>query len=100
MILIVKLKTNEYLFLIVSFLFFLFNNTTYRYCDRLINMSLETNKFDKRLVKEIIIILVIKITLLMLIKNIWFDSPTIPKNFDNQVAERIAGSSSQIKETR
>ncbi|MCG2574551.1 MULTISPECIES: cytochrome oxidase putative small subunit CydP [Acinetobacter] len=63
-------------------------------------MSLETNKFDKRLVKEIIIILVIKITLLMLIKNIWFDSPTIPKNFDNQVAERIAGSSSQIKETR
>lgn len=100
MILIAKLKTNEYLFFIVSFLFFLFNNTIHRYCDRLINMSLETNKFDKRLVKEIIIILVIKITLLMLIKNIWFDSPTIPKNFDNQVAERIAGSSSQIKETR
>ena len=63
-------------------------------------MSLETNKFDKRLVKEIIIILVIKFALLMLIKNIWFDSPTIPKNFDNQVAECIAGSPPPIKETR
>jgi hypothetical protein len=60
-------------------------------------MSLETNKFDKRLVKEIIIILVIKFALLMLIKNIWFDSPTIPKNFDNQVAERIAGSPPQLR---
>jgi len=36
----------------------------------------------------------------MIIKNIWFDAPTIPKNFDNQVAERIAGNPSQIQETR
>lgn len=88
------------MFFIVYFLFFLFNNNQYRDFNRLINMSLETNKFDKRLVKEIIIILVIKFALLMLIKNIWFDSPTIPKNFDNQVAERIAGSPPPIKETR
>lgn len=33
----------------------------------------------------------------MIIKNIWFDAPTIPKNFDNQVAERIAGNPSQIR---
>ena len=88
------------MFFILYFLFFLFNNNQYRDFNRLINMSLETNKFDKRLVKEIIIILVIKFALLMLIKNIWFDSPTIPKNFDNQVAERIAGSPPPIKETR
>lgn len=45
-------------------------------------------------------ILIIKVIILMVIKNIWFDAPTIPKNFDNQVAERIAGNPSPIKETR
>ena len=63
-------------------------------------MSLKSNDLNRRLVKEITIILIIKIVLLLTIKHIWFDAPTIPKNFDNQVAERIAGSPSQIKETR
>ncbi|WP_416202648.1 cytochrome oxidase putative small subunit CydP, partial [Acinetobacter pittii] len=53
------------------------------------------------LVKEITIILIIKIVLLLTIKHIWFDAPTIPKNFDNQIAEHIAGDNiSHIKETR
>ena len=63
-------------------------------------MSLKSNDLNRRLVREITIILIIKIVLLLTIKHIWFDAPTIPKNFDNQVAERIAGSPSQIKETR
>ena len=63
-------------------------------------MSLKYHDLNRQLVKEITIILIIKIVLLMTIKHIWFDAPTIPKNFDNQVAERIAGSPSQIKETR
>ena len=63
-------------------------------------MSLKSTDLNRRLVREITIILIIKIVLLMTIKHIWFDAPTIPKNFDNQVAERIAGSPSQIKETR
>ena len=63
-------------------------------------MSLKSNDLNRRLVREIAIILIIKIALLMTIKHIWFDAPTIPKGFDNQVAERIAGSPSQIKETR
>ncbi|WP_151797749.1 cytochrome oxidase putative small subunit CydP [Acinetobacter bereziniae] len=63
-------------------------------------MSLKPNDLNHRLVREIAIILIIKIALLMTIKHIWFDAPTIPKDFDNQVAERIAGSPSQIKETR
>ena len=63
-------------------------------------MSLIPKDFNKRLVREITIILIIKIVLLLTIKHIWFDAPTIPKNFDNQVAEHIAGSPSQIKETR
>ena len=63
-------------------------------------MSLKSTDLNRRLVREITIILIIKIVLLMTIKHIWFDAPTIPKNFDNQVAERIAGSPSQTKETR
>ncbi|QIO09105.1 cytochrome oxidase putative small subunit CydP [Acinetobacter lanii] len=63
-------------------------------------MSLNTKDSNKNLIKEITFILIIKVILLLTIKNIWFDAPTIPKNFDNQVAERIAGSSSSIKETR
>mgnify|MGYP003456646261 CR=1 FL=1 len=63
-------------------------------------MSLILKDFNQKLVREITIILIIKIVLLLTIKHIWFDAPTIPKNFDNQVAEHIAGSPSQIKETR
>jgi len=63
-------------------------------------MSLKSNDLNRRLVREIAIILIIKIALLMTIKHLWFDAPTIPKDFNNQVAERIAGSPSQIKETR
>ncbi len=63
-------------------------------------MSLKSNDINRRLVREITIILIIKIVILLTIKHIWFDAPTIPKDFDNQVAEHIAGSPSQIKETR
>ncbi|OTG82902.1 cytochrome oxidase putative small subunit CydP [Acinetobacter sp. ANC 4648] len=63
-------------------------------------MSLKSNDVNRRLVREITVILIIKIVILLTIKHIWFDAPTIPKDFDNQVAERIAGSPSQIKETR
>ena len=63
-------------------------------------MSLIPKDFNQRLVREITIILIIKIALLLTIKHTWFDAPTIPKNFDSQVAERIAGSPSPIKETR
>ncbi|WP_180080307.1 MULTISPECIES: cytochrome oxidase putative small subunit CydP [unclassified Acinetobacter] len=63
-------------------------------------MSLTFKDLNRRVVKEITAILIIKVILLMIIKNIWFDAPTIPQNFDNQVAEHIAGSPSQTKETR
>ena len=59
-----------------------------------------TKNSNKNLIREITLILIIKVIILMVIKNIWFDAPTIPKDFDNQIAERIAGSPSQIKETR
>lgn len=64
-------------------------------------MSLYFKNLNSRLIKEITIILIIKIVLLLTIKHIWFDAPTIPKNFDNQVAEHIAGDNiSNIKEIR
>jgi hypothetical protein len=36
----------------------------------------------------------------MVVKHIWFDAPTIPKDFNNEVAERIAGDMSKTQETR
>ncbi|MDQ9035902.1 hypothetical protein RFH07_04595 [Acinetobacter seifertii] len=64
-------------------------------------MSLKNPDINTKLVREITIILIIKVVLLLTIKHIWFDAPTIPKNFDNQVAEHIAGdNTSHIKETR
>ncbi|RKG33964.1 cytochrome oxidase putative small subunit CydP [Acinetobacter tianfuensis] len=63
-------------------------------------MSLVPKNINRKVSREIAIILIIKIAILLTIKHIWFDAPTIPKNFDSQVAERIAGSPSQIKETR
>ncbi|MFW2045811.1 cytochrome oxidase putative small subunit CydP [Acinetobacter variabilis] len=63
-------------------------------------MSLVSKNLNQKTVREITAILIIKIILLLIIKNIWFDAPTIPKDFDTQVAERIAGNPSQIKETR
>lgn len=63
-------------------------------------MSLVPENLNQKVVREITLILIIKVILLLTIKHIWFDAPTIPKNFDSQVAERIAGIPSQIKETR
>ena len=55
---------------------------------------------NRRLIREITIILIIKVVLLMVIKHIWFDAPTIPKDFNNQGAERIAGDLPDNQETR
>jgi hypothetical protein len=64
-------------------------------------MSLKNLDINAKLVREITIILIIKVVLLLTIKHIWFDAPTIPQNFDNQVAEHIAGdNTSHIKESR
>lgn len=63
-------------------------------------MNLIPKDLNKKIIREITAILIIKVIILMGIKNIWFDAPTIPKNFDNQVAEHIAGNPAQLKETR
>ncbi len=55
---------------------------------------------NRRLIREITIILILKVVLLMVVKHIWFDAPTIPKDFNNEVAERIAGDMSKTQETR
>ena len=63
-------------------------------------MSLVPKNLNQKVTREIVAMVIIKVIILMVIKNIWFDEPTIHKNFDNQVAERIAGNPSPIKETR
>ena len=55
---------------------------------------------NRRSIREITIILILKVVLLMVVKHIWFDAPTIPKDFNNEVAERIAGDMSKTQETR
>lgn len=42
-------------------------------------MSLKNLDINSRLIREIAIILIIKVALLLTIKHIWFDAPTIPK---------------------
>ncbi|ENV12821.1 hypothetical protein F965_02187 [Acinetobacter schindleri NIPH 900] len=49
-------------------------------------MSLVPENLNQKVVREITLILIIKVILLLTIKHIWFDAPTIPKNFDSQVA--------------
>ncbi|MCH7311568.1 cytochrome oxidase putative small subunit CydP [Acinetobacter sp. ANC 4805] len=63
-------------------------------------MNMSSQDPNRRLIREITIILIIKVALLMVIKHIWFDAPTIPKDFNNEVAERIAGDMSKTQETR
>ncbi|ENW81388.1 hypothetical protein F909_02679 [Acinetobacter sp. ANC 3929] len=63
-------------------------------------MSTSSQDPNRRLIREITIILIIKVVLLLVIKHIWFDAPTIPKDFNNEVAERIAGDMSKTQETR
>lgn len=63
-------------------------------------MNMSSQDQNRRLIREITIILIIKVVLLMVIKHIWFDAPTIPKDFNNEVAERIAGNMSKTQETR
>lgn len=67
---------------------------------RIGSMSTSSQDPNRRLIREITIILIIKIVLLLVIKNIWFDAPTIPKDFNNEVAEHIAGDMSKTQETR
>ena len=63
-------------------------------------MNTSSQDPNRKLIREITIILIIKVVLLMVIKHIWFDAPTIPKDFNNEVAERIAGDMSNNQETR
>lgn len=63
-------------------------------------MNTSSQDPNRRLIREIAIILIIKVAILMVIKNVWFDAPTIPKDFNNEVAERIAGDMSKTQETR
>lgn len=63
-------------------------------------MNMSSQDPNRRLIREITIILIIKVVLLMVVKHIWFDAPTIPKDFNNEVAERIAGNMSKTQETR
>jgi len=45
------------------------------------------------LVREIGIVLLVKLAILLTIKNIWFTEPTVPVNGSKRVSERLLGTS-------
>ncbi|MDF3935891.1 cytochrome oxidase putative small subunit CydP [Pseudomonas citronellolis] len=60
-------------------------------------MSSEDHSFwTTPLAREIAVILVIKLALLMAIKAIWFDHPTIPVDAERQVSAHLLGTPAPI----
>jgi hypothetical protein len=51
-------------------------------------MSLVPKNLNQKVTREIVAILIIKVIILMVIKNIWFDAPTIPKNLSKSKSWR------------
>ena len=43
------------------------------------------------LVREIVVILLIKLAILLTIKAVWFTEPTVPENGSQRVSERLLG---------
>ncbi|HLD68210.1 MAG TPA: hypothetical protein VJA19_19490 [Pseudomonas sp.] len=44
-----------------------------------------------RLVKELAVILLIKLAVLIIIKTIWFDAPTLPTGGSEPIVQRLLG---------
>ncbi|WP_435608144.1 cytochrome oxidase putative small subunit CydP [Pseudomonas knackmussii] len=60
-------------------------------------MPVEDKPFWKiPLAREIAVILVIKLALLLAIKAIWFDHPTVPADGDRQVSAHLLGKSASL----
>jgi len=45
--------------------------------------------FESSLRRDVVLVLVVKVALLMVIKNLWFDAPSIPENGSARVAEHL-----------
>lgn len=55
-------------------------------------MAFNPESMNKRLVREIAAIVVIKIIILMIIKSIWFSAPTVPADREQEAVQHIVGS--------
>ncbi|WP_027591307.1 cytochrome oxidase putative small subunit CydP [Pseudomonas sp. RL] len=51
--------------------------------------------WQTRLVREIGIILLIKLAILLTLKAVWFTEPTVPVNGSERVSERLFGPATQ-----
>lgn len=45
--------------------------------------------FKSSLRRDVVLVLVVKVALLMVIRNLWFDAPSIPENGSARVAEHL-----------
>jgi hypothetical protein len=51
--------------------------------------SKEVGMFKSSLRRDIVLVLLVKVAILITIKNIWFDAPSIPENGSARVAEHL-----------
>jgi hypothetical protein len=54
--------------------------------------SKEVGMFKSSLRRDIVLVLLVKVAILITIKNVWFDAPSIPENGSVRVADHLLDS--------
>ncbi|EXF45509.1 hypothetical protein BAY1663_02027 [Pseudomonas sp. BAY1663] len=54
--------------------------------------------FKSSLRRDVVLVLLVKVAILIIIKNIWFDAPSIPENGSARVAGYLLDSRGSIPE--
>ncbi|WP_278379528.1 cytochrome oxidase putative small subunit CydP [Stutzerimonas kunmingensis] len=54
--------------------------------------------FKSSLRRDVVLVVLAKVAILMIIKNVWFDAPSIPENGSVRVADHLLDSRGSIPE--
>ncbi len=58
----------------------------------------EVGMFKSSLRRDVVLVVLAKVAILMIIKNVWFDAPSIPENGSVRVADHLLDSRGSIPE--
>ena len=58
----------------------------------------EIGMFKSSLRRDVVLVVLAKVAILMIIKNVWFDAPSIPENGSVRVADHLLDSRGLIPE--
>ena len=58
----------------------------------------EIGMFKSSLRRDVVLVVLAKVAILMIIKNVWFDAPSIPENGSVRVADHLLDSLGLIPE--